>query len=194
MKTNSTRIEAFSDGVIAIIITVMVFDLKLPEATKILNSADAYAALKEVLPKMLSYLMSFMVLAIMWVNHHHVFNLIKEVDNRALWLNIHLLFWMSLIPFSTNFMGANPFLAEAIMVYGLVFFMNSFSFMILRNYASRRDLMHEHVSDTDKQRARVRNIAGIVLYLAAAFAGYWSPYVSFGFFILVPAIFFSPKI
>ena len=122
MSTN--RLEAFSDGVIAILITIMVLELKVP------LSADP-AALRPVLPVFLSYVLSFVFLGIYWNNHHHLFQAIKQVDGRVLWANLHLLFWLSLIPFVTGWLGENHFAAWPVALYGVVLLLAGVAYFIL---------------------------------------------------------------
>jgi uncharacterized membrane protein len=186
---SKNRLEAFSDGFIAIIITIMVFDLKIPE-----NNAlkEPWAILQLLLPKIISYTFSFLVLAVMWVNHHQLLQQIKHITGGFLWLNIHLLFWMSLIPFSTNFMGLNPFLPEADMVYGLIFFMNALSFTFLRSYAEFYQLLHDFYPEKYKRKIFIKNLLGMSFYFIAAFGAFVSVYISFTLFLIVPAMYFMP--
>src|SRR5207249_10120765 len=107
------RLEAFSDGVIAILITIMVLELKVPQRADLV-------ALRPVLPVFLSYVLSFVFLGIYWNNHHHLLQAIKQVDGRVLWANLHLLFWLSLIPFVTGWLGENQFAAWPVALYGTV--------------------------------------------------------------------------
>jgi TMEM175 potassium channel family protein len=116
--------EAFSDGVIAIIITIMVLELKVPHGSDI-------SALIPVLPVFLSYLLSFIFLGIYWNNHHHLLQAIKRVDGRTLWANLHLLFWLSLIPFVTGWMGENPFAPWPVALYGGVLLCAAVAYFIL---------------------------------------------------------------
>src|SRR5512136_1501057 len=115
------RLEAFSDGVLVIIITIMVLDLKVPQ------SADL-AALKPLLPVFLSYVLSFVYLGIYWNNHHHMLHATERVSGGILWANLHLLFWLSLIPFVTGWMGENHFAPAPTAVYGVVLFMAAISY------------------------------------------------------------------
>lgn len=189
MPTN--RLEAFSDGVIAIIITIMVFDLKVPEL--VANGAWQWEVFMAILPKFLSYAFSFVVLAIMWINHHHILHQIAATDNRLLWLNINLLFWMSLIPFSTNFIGLYPALPEATMAYSLVFFMNSFSFFLLRQYASGRgNLWRKDIKPASQKKVMIKSYLGMACYFTAAFAGFASVYLSYMLICIVPIMYFVP--
>src|SRR6476646_2847461 len=122
MKT--TRLEAFSDGVLAIIITIMVLELKVPHAVEL-------SALKPVLPVLLSYILSFIYLGIYWNNHHHLFQATEQVSGGILWANLHLLFWLSLFPFTTAWMGENQLAAIPTAVYGFVLLMAGIAYYIL---------------------------------------------------------------
>jgi uncharacterized membrane protein len=118
------RLAAFSDGVIAIIITIMVLELKVPHA-------DNLAALRPLIPVFLSYILSFIYLGIYWNNHHHLFQIVQHVNGRVLWANLHLLFWLSLIPFFTAWMGENYFTAVPVAFYGGVLLLNAIAYFIL---------------------------------------------------------------
>src|SRR5215468_1297421 len=128
------RLEAFSDGVIAIIVTIMVLELKLPE--HVADKGLLNGLLVPMSPKLASYAMSFLVVAIMWVNHHALMATVRHATRAILWQNNHLLFWMSLIPFATNFLGENPGLADAYAVYGFVLAASAAAFASLRWLAS----------------------------------------------------------
>ncbi|MDZ7607308.1 MAG: TMEM175 family protein [Cyclobacteriaceae bacterium] len=184
------RIEAFSDGVIAIIITVMVFDLKLQGVP---TDKNVWNEMMAILPKFISYVMSFLMLAIMWVNHHQLFHQIHHTDRPLLWYSIHLLFWMSLIPFVTNFIGANVLLWQASAFYGLVFAMCAWSFAILRGYVISHHLLHATISMDAQLRIKNKNRLSIAIYLAAAMLSTVSVYISFGLFLVVPAMYFIPE-
>ena len=120
MKT--TRLEAFSDGVLAIIITIMVLELKVPHAVEV-------AALKPLLPVLLSYVLSFIYIGIYWNNHHHLFQATEQVSGGILWANLHLLFWLSLFPFTTGWMGENGLAAIPTAVYGFVLLMAAIAYL-----------------------------------------------------------------
>jgi uncharacterized membrane protein len=119
------RLEAFSDGVLAIIITIMILELKVP------HTAD-WAVLRELLPQLLGYVLSFSFIGIYWVNHHHMLQLAKHVDSAMLWANLNLLFWLSLIPFSTGWMGENHFATNPVIVYAMLLLMSGIAFTILQ--------------------------------------------------------------
>ena len=120
------RLEAFSDGVIAILITIMVLELKVP------HGADVQA-LRPLLPVFLSYVLSFIYLGIYWNNHHHMLQLADRIDGRILWANLHLLFWLSLVPFTTGWMGENHFASLPTAAYGVVLLLAGLAYLILQN-------------------------------------------------------------
>jgi uncharacterized membrane protein len=122
MKT--TRLEAFSDGVLAIIITIMVLELKVPHTVEL-------AALKPVLPVLLSYVLSFIYIGIYWNNHHHLFQVTEQVSGGILWANLHLLFWLSLFPFTTAWMGENHLAPIPTAIYGFVLLMAGIAYYVL---------------------------------------------------------------
>lgn len=186
----TARIEAFSDGVIAILITIMVFDLKLQEVP---TQLTIWNELGNLAPKLISYVISFLVLAIMWVNHHQLFHQIRHTDRQLLWYSIHLLFWMSLIPFGTNFLGANPWLWHASFLYGIIFSMSAFSFSLLRNYVIKRELLYDTISKQAHIRIRNKNRFAVGIYLLAACLSMVSVYLSFILFLVVPAMYFIPE-
>src|SRR6187431_26207 len=121
-----TRLEAFSDAVIAIIITIMVLELKVPHDT-------SFDALMKLWPVFLSYAVSFLMLGIYWGNHHHLVHTIKEVRGGILWANLHLLFWLSIVPFATAWMGENHFAAAPLAIYGVVLLMAAIAYYILQS-------------------------------------------------------------
>jgi uncharacterized membrane protein len=118
------RLEAFSDGVMAIIITIMVLELKVPHG-------DDFAALRPLIPIFLSYVLSFIFLGIYWNNHHHLLQAVRQVNGRILWANVHLLFWLSLIPFVTAWMGENHFSSVPVALYGVVMLFSAIAYTIL---------------------------------------------------------------
>lgn len=181
------RLEAFSDGVIAIIITIMAFDLKLQELPPAFTDADVWRTLAGVVPKILSYLLSFVVLAIMWLNHHVLFERLPHSDSKLVWYNMFLLFAMSLIPLPTNFLAAHPFLPQAVMFYGFVLFLNAFGFFLLRRYVEVGAKMIPY--NTLVHRS---NKASTLLYLASVPLAFVSVYLSFAIFIGIPLWYFLP--
>ena len=124
IEIEKQRIEAFSDGVIAIIITIMVLELKIPHGKDL-------AALRSIAPVFLSYILSFVFVGIYWNNHHHMFQVVKKVNGTVLWCNLHLLFWLSLTPFVTNWMGENHDAPIPIALYGVALLMSGVAYYIL---------------------------------------------------------------
>ncbi len=122
---SKTRLEAFSDGVIAILITIMVLELKIPHG-------GGWAALRPVLPVFLTYLMSFVFVGIYWNNHHHMLHMVTSIDGRILWANLHLLFWLSLVPFATGWMGENDFAPLPTAAYGLLLLLCGVAYTLLQ--------------------------------------------------------------
>jgi uncharacterized membrane protein len=181
MGTN--RLEAFSDGVIAIIVTIMVLELKLP--------ADGSAqSLAKVAPTVLGYVLSFVVVAIMWVNHHQLLHAAKRADGRLLWANNFLLFCMSLIPFATAYLGQHYTDALPTALYGVVMTTCGLGFSWLRSA-----IAHSHECDQARLallRQR-KNWFSVGLYASSIPLAYYSVWISFGIFILIPAIYFMPE-
>jgi TMEM175 potassium channel family protein len=141
---NKGRLEAFSDGVIAVLITIMVLELKVPHGTD-------WATLQPLVPVFLTYVLSFVFLGIYWNNHHHMLHATDRINGAILWANLHLLFWLSLVPFTTGWMGENHFAPVPTAVYGVVLFMSGIAFMILEAAIIR------HQGPQSKLRAAVGN-------------------------------------
>ncbi len=121
---NKNRLEAFSDGVLAIIITIMILEIKVP-------NSNSFESLKPLIPVFLSYVLSFAYVGIYWNNHHHIFQAVKQVNGKVLWGNLFLLFWLSLIPFATSWIGSQHFSAVPMSCYGFILFMCGLSYTIL---------------------------------------------------------------
>ena len=184
-EMTTSRLEAFSDGVIAIVVTIMVLELRAP-------AQPTFAALWKVAPVFISYGLSFLIVAIMWVNHHHLIHAVREVSARLLWLNINLLFWMSLVPFVTDFMGKNHREPLAVALYGLDLTMCSVAFYLLRGELVRQssldpEMQHYH------RRVQRKNGYSFLLYLSSVPLAYVSIYASFLVFVLIPALYFLPE-
>ena len=177
------RLEAFSDGVLAIIITIMVLELKVPHG-------DTFAALQPLLPVFLSYVLSFIYVGIYWNNHHHMLHTVRHVSGKVLWANLHLLFWLSLFPFVTGFMGENHFAALPTALYGVVLMMAAISYWILSAV-----LIHADGAGSLLAKAVGKDFKGkvsVVLYavaIGAAFIQQWIAqiiYVGVALMWLVP--------
>jgi uncharacterized membrane protein len=179
------RLEAFSDGVIAIIVTIMVLDLRAP-------SQPTLAALWKVAPVFISYGLSFLVVAIMWVNHHHLIHAVHGVTARLLWSNLNLLFWMSLVPFVTDYLGKNYHEPMAVALYGLDLWLCSIAFSLLRIVLIRQDRDDLTLADYHAGIQR-KNLFSAALYLLSAPLAYVTIYASFFIFALIPAMYFLPE-
>jgi len=177
------RLEAFSDGVLAIIITIMVLELKVPHQPHL-------EALVPLWPVFLSYVLSFVMLGIYWNNHHHLLHAIKRVDGRALWANLHLLFWLSLMPFVTAWMGETGFQAWPIFLYGVVLLMAAIAYFILQSriIASQgRDSVLAHAVGRDW-----KGKLPPILYLIAILVAFSSHWISKSIYVLVALMWLIP--
>src|SRR5436190_21011809 len=181
MKT--TRLEAFSDGVLAIIITIMVLELKVPHAIEL-------AALKPVLPILLSYILSFIYLGIYWNNHHHLFQATDQVSGGILWANLHLLFWLSLFPFTTAWMGENHLATIPTAIYGFVLLMAAIAYYILERIIiakeGRDSLLAQAIGGDWKGKLSP------VLYFAAIPLAFVSPWIAGGIYVVVALLWLIP--
>jgi uncharacterized membrane protein len=177
------RIEAFSDGVLAIIITIMVLEMSAPEEATL-------AALRPLIPTFLSYTLSFVFLAIYWNNHHHLLQAVDKVDGRVLWANMHLLFWLSLVPFVTAWMGENDFASLPMAAYGFVLVMAGIAYFILV-----RALIAVQGLDSRLAQAVQRDFKGKIsvgIYLIAIPLAFVSTWLSGGLYVLVAVIWLIP--
>src|SRR5215471_13805419 len=176
-EMTTSRLEAFSDGVIAIIVTIMVLELRSP-------AQPTWPALLRVAPIFLSYALSFVVVAIMWVNHHHLIHAVRDVSARLLWSNINLLFWMSLIPFVTDFMGRNPREPFPVSLYGINLTMCAFAFWLLRIELVRQHRHDPEMSEYDS-RMQTKNLFSGFLYLLAGGLAHVSIFIPYFVYILI---------
>ena len=180
---NTSRMEAFSDGVIAILITIMVLELKIPHESNL-------EALRPLIPTLLCYALSFLFLGIYWNNHHHLLQATDRVDGRVLWANMHLLFWLSLIPFVTGWMGENHFAALPTAMYGVVLLLSAIAYFILT-----RTLIRLHGEDSVIAKALGRDVKGKispVLYLLAIPLSFVKPWIGCALYVIVALIWLIP--
>lgn len=179
----TTRLEAFSDGVIAIIITIMVLELKTPHSTE-------FIALRPLVPVLASYLLSFVYLGIYWNNHHHMLHVTQWVDGRILWANLHLLFWLSLVPFVTAWMGENHFAPTPTAVYGVVLFMAAIAYSILQRVILKKNgpqsLLANAIGTDWKGKISP------VLYITAIPCAFISTWISCAIYAAVAAMWLVP--
>jgi uncharacterized membrane protein len=177
------RLEAFSDGVIAILITIMVLELRPPQGAELEHLAP-------LVPKLLSYLLSFVFLAIYWNNHHHLMQAVQRIDGRVLWANVHLLFWLSLTPFVTAWVGERHDAPLPVAAYGAVLLLSAVAYSLLT-----RALLALHATDSPLARALGRDWKGkasVVAYLVAipvAFANQWA---AIGIYVAVAVVWWVP--
>lgn len=180
---NKTRLEAFSDGVLAIIITIMVLEIKVPHGSD-------FSALKPLLPVILSYILSFIYIGIYWNNHHHMMHTVKHVSGGILWANLHLLFWLSLVPFVTGWIGENHFDPIPMATYGIVLLMAAIAYFILQTQIIRsqgeNSLLAKAIGNDIKGKMSP------ILYFAAIGSNFFSQWVSGALYILVALIWLIP--
>lgn len=177
------RLEAFSDGVIAIIITIMVLEMKVPHG-------ETVDALLPLFPVFLSYILSFIYVGIYWNNHHHMLHTVKRVSGSVLWANLHLLFWLSLFPFATGWLGENHFAALPSALYGMVLLMAACAYFILQHAIisseGEKSLLKAAVGQDRKGKA------SLVLYIIAVIAAFWLTWVAHLIYIAVAIMWLIP--
>ncbi|MDE3126003.1 MAG: DUF1211 domain-containing protein [Bacteroidota bacterium] len=177
------RMEAFSDGVIAIIITIMVLELKVPHSA-------SFSALQDIWPVLLSYILSFIYIGIYWSNHHHLLQAVAHVNGKILWANLHLLFWLSLVPFASGWMGENHFENLPVVLYGFVLLMNAIAYYILV-----RTLIGLHGRNDALAIAIGKDIKGkisVYIYMIAIAIGFWYGWMALFLYGVVAVIWMVP--
>jgi len=177
------RLEAFSDGVIAIIITIMVLELKVPKG-------DDWAALKPTLPVFFSYVLSFVYVGIYWNNHHHMLQSTKRVNGTILWANLHLLFWLSLFPFATAWVGEKHFASMPTAVYGVILLLAAIAYVILQRSIIKHQGSHSILAAAVGSDWKGK--LSVALYCTAILVSFVHPWISNAIFVLVAAIWFIP--
>lgn len=178
-----SRLEAFSDGVIAIIITIMVLELRIPHGA-------GWSDLQPLLPVFFAYLLSFVYLGIYWNNHHHMLHVVDGINGKILWANLHLLFWLSLFPFATAWMGENEFEKVPMAVYGIVSLLAAIAYYILQL------TIISHQGPQSKLKAAIgddlKGKASPVLYTAGIAFSFVNPWISLGFYVFVALMWLIP--
>lgn len=177
------RVEAFSDGVIAILITIMVLELKVPHGAEL-------SALRPLVPIFLSYLLSFIYIGIYWNNHHHLFQAVRQVHGSALWANAHLLFWLSLVPFATSWMGENHFAGMPVALYGGVLLCAGIAYYILS-----QTLIKHHGKDSALALAVGNDFKGkisVVIYAVAIAASHFDARIALALYVAVAIMWLVP--
>jgi uncharacterized membrane protein len=179
----SNRLEAFSDGVIAIIITIMVLELRPPEGVEI-------SAMRPLVPVFTSYVLSFVYLGIYWNNHHHLMQAVQRVDGRSLWANLHLLFWLSLTPFATAWMGENYFAHVPVALYGAVLMLSGVAYYILTRCLIAGDARNAALAVAVGQDLKGK--ISVVAYAAGIGLALVAPWAGFGVYVLVALAWLVP--
>jgi uncharacterized membrane protein len=180
---NKGRLEAFSDGVIAILITIMVLELKIPHGTD-------WEALRPLLPIFLTYVLSFVFLGIYWNNHHHMLQATKQINGKVLWANLHLLFWLSLIPFVTGWMGENHFAPLPTAVYGVVLLMSAIAYTLLQTMIVAGQATNSTLATAvGKDR---KGKLSMVIYLVAIPSAFVHQWIADGLYVFVAMIWLIP--
>ena len=180
---NKGRLEAFSDGVLAIIITIMVLEIKVPHG-------EEFTDLVPLIPIILSYILSFIYLGIYWNNHHHLLHTVNQVSGSILWANLHLLFWLSLVPFVTGWIGENNFGAKPMALYGFIMLMAAIAYYILQS-----SILKKHGKDSVLAKSIGKDVKGKIsplLYVLGIATSWFSTWISAGFYILVALIWLIP--
>jgi uncharacterized membrane protein len=177
------RLQSFSDGVIAIIITIMVLELKIP-------AGDNITALKPLFPVFISYVLSFIYIGIYWNNHHHMFYAVNKINGKVLWANLHLLFWLSLVPFVTGWVGENHFTTLPVALYGGILFMSALAWTFLA-----RTLIKQHGKSSLLASAFGKDLKGtlsLIIYAVAILLSFINAWVSLGLYVIVAVMWFIP--
>lgn len=179
----TSRVEAFSDGVLAIIITIMVLELKVPEGA-------SFSQIKPLLPVFLTYLFSFIYVGIYWNNHHHLMHITEKINGKVLWANLHLLFWLSLLPFATGWMGENHFQKNPVAFYGIILLFSALAwkflvFQIIKNEGAESKLLKAYHNDK-------KGYFSIIFYALGVILSFLQPILSVVLYITVALIWFIP--
>jgi len=194
LPISSYRVELFSDAVIAIVITLMILEARVPEISNVATTGETTAALLSIAPSFVSFALSFVGLAVIWVNHHQFFLQLKHIDTRLLWLNLHLLFWTCIIPVSTSFLARSFQRPQATALYGFNLFMTLLAFTFMREYVNRHEhLFIENLSRSLLRKNHFKNLISAILYLCSIFTGLISTYISIAIFISVLMLYFVPQ-
>ena len=186
-----TRLEAFSDGVFAIIVTLLVLELKIPALQDDENVRELAHQLIDLLPKYLSWLISFIIVAKFWLNHHHLFSLASHANYGLIWLNSFFLMFQSFVPFPTALMGEYPDNPLAVSFFGVVMALNTVLFIALHAYILRHMLKPERAASVPRGIIP-KSFIGVVFYLAGAAAAWVNVYLAFGLYLITPLFFLVP--
>ncbi|MCC6281372.1 MAG: DUF1211 domain-containing protein [Saprospiraceae bacterium] len=178
------RLEAFSDGVLAIIITIMVLEIKIPHS-------DSWAELRALVPLFLSYILSFTFVGIYWGNHHHLLHTVKRVSSGIIWSNMNLLFWLSLVPFATGWMGKMNFAQNTVITYAVLLMICGTSYYILQKIIQNCHKADEHMKKMYQSQER-KGIASMVIYSLSIVFAFFNTAISGVLFVVVAAMWMVP--
>ncbi len=194
LAPSTARLEAFSDGVIAIIVTLLIFEIKIPELHDA-SSVGVGSALWAIAPKFLGFVISFFTVCIFWVNHHYFMHALRRSDRSLLWYNNHLLFWLAIVPFVTAFVGDYPLQPMVIALYALVMMMSTVAFASMIHYVFfRGHLAGAHVSEGLKKQEFHRALFGAACYALAGVVAFIHPYISLAIFVVLPLYYVVPRL
>jgi uncharacterized membrane protein len=181
---NKARLEAFSDGVIAIIITIMVLEIKIPHSSQ-------WAELYALIPVFISYFMSFVFVGIYWGNHHHLLHSVKQISSGIIWANINLLFWLSLVPFATGWMGENHFESNTVALYGILLLLCGVAFTFLQKSVEKNSHDIEKLKEAFKNLNK-KGIVSTIGYASSIPLAYYNPIISGAIFLAVALMWIIP--
>ncbi len=188
---SKSRAETFSDGIFAIIVTLLVLEIKVPVIQDRHSAQALWGAMAALFPKILSWMASFLMVCVIWVNHHRIFEQVRVISYAFFWLNAHLLLWCSFIPFPTALIGDYANNTTALLIFGFIMAMMSLAFYFMRLHLMRNShVFHEHI-DIRQYRTATRNslIFGPGLYLLGGISSLIHPYIAFAIFIIIPFYF-----
>lgn len=188
---SKNRVETFSDGIFAIIITLLVLEIKVPEIPNHHSAPDLFIALLGLLPKLISWGISFFTIAVIWTNHHKIFNQIRQFDSGLFWWNTVLLFWCTFIPFPTAVMGDYPDNRSSILLYGMIMALMALSFTMMRFYALKnKNVLIENIDIKRFKKGTTLSLTfGPIAYLSGTALGFIHPYIAFLIFAGIPFYF-----
>lgn len=190
----TSRIEAFSDGVLAIIVTLLIFEVHVPALTDLSNQT-VLRALLGIAPKGMSFAISFFTVDIFWVTHHHVFSRIAHSNWKLLWYNNLLLFWLAIVPFTTAFIGDHPTQPVVVSLYALILCLAALTFWLMNYYVFfKSDLMSESVPPIERRRQLKRGCLSFILYGLAGLVAFVYVYAALAILVIIPFIFVVPRL
>jgi len=188
---SKNRVEAFSDGIFAIIITLLVLEIKVPHLNENPSAIELMQSLLALFPKFSGWIISFFTVAVIWVNHHRIFKQFKQLDNGIFWWNAVLLLWTSFIPFPTAVMGDYPNNQTSIVLYGMVMALMAVSFTLMRMYALRKgNVLEDEVNLAAFRKGTMLSLVfGPLMYLTGIVVGFIHPYLAFAVYLGIPVYF-----